>query len=113
MGPEAINNFFRDGDVEIYNDQEVLSVSTATREKKIATAQNAGTLTLKGHDKQSNNYSSNRSTYYGDQNTKAAASASRMSSAKGHGGQSLKIFSNSLNASKTRPQTSYGSKFAT
>jgi hypothetical protein len=85
-------------------------VSTATRDKKATTVQNYETMNQKGHDKASYNYSSKHSTYFADQNTKAAASASRMSSAKGHGGQSLKVFSNSISVAKTRPQTSYGPK---
>lgn len=105
---ETLHYFFKDVDEEIFHEQEVGSVSTATRDKKTATVQNYPSRNQRAQDQISQNYSSKQSTYFVDQNTKLAGS--RMSS---KGGQSLKVLSNSISVSKSRPQTSYGPKFPT
>lgn len=48
-----------------------------------------------------------------DQNTKGGTSAFRLRSAKGNGGHSLKVLSNTTKEPKSRPQTSYGANLGT
>lgn len=104
---EVLNYFFKDVDEEIFHEQEVGSVSTATRDKKTATVQNYPSRNQRAADQMSGNYSSKQSTYFVDQKM----AGSRLSSMKG--GQSLKVLSSATTAAKSRPQTSYGPKFPT
>jgi hypothetical protein len=110
---EMLNYFFKDAEEElIYPDQENVSRSTATRDRKTTMGQHAATRNLRGHDQTSNNMSSKQSTYFIEQNVKNAGSASRMSSTKGH---SLKVLkgSQTIQVQNMRPQTSYASQFPT
>ena len=110
---EMIHYFFKDTDEEfIYHDQENVSMSTATRDRKTTVGQNIATRNNRGHDQTSNNMSSKHSTYFIEQNIKNVGSASRMSSTKG---RSLKVLkgSQTIQVQNLRPQTSYASQLPT
>ena len=110
---EMINFFFKDPEEElIYNDQENVSVSTATRDRKTTMGHNIAARNTRGQDQTSNNMSSKQSTYFIEQNIKNAGTASRMSSTKG---QSLKVLqgSQTIQVQNVRPQSSHARSFPT
>lgn len=56
---EMMNFFFKDPEEElIFNDQENVSLSTATRDRKTTMGQNHATRNTRAHDQTSNNMSS-------------------------------------------------------
>lgn len=55
---EALNDFFKDCDDDLFQVHEDVSLSTATRDKKTATVPNYATMNQKGLEMTSHNYSS-------------------------------------------------------
>lgn len=109
-----IDFFFKDPDEElVFNDQENVSVSTATRDRKTTMGgQNAATRNARGHDQTSHNMSSKQSNYFIEQNIKNTGTASRVSSTQG---QSLKVLqgARTIQVPNARPQSSHARSFPT